>query len=160
MKASLTPVAGRGDDRQWSTHRVRAQIETVLPNVSSVAMPFRASRLLCRASVVFCIPPRLDFGVSVVSCFSFFASAEDSIWDQCAEQGSRLLILSWLGAGWSHIVIVLSNLDSDQRKALRTKCLMKPPKKVSEIFGEVLRSSELDAALLEAFQSESFVPSD
>ena len=96
----------------------------------------------------------------VVSCFSFCASAEDSIWAQCAEQGSRILILSWLGAGWSHLVIILANLNSDQRAALRTKCLMKPPKKVSEIFGKILRSGELEAALLEAFQSESFVPSD
>ena len=111
------------------------------------------------ARVVLPAPP-LSRRLVFLSLMAFSsASAEASIWDQCAEQGSRILVLSWLGAGWSHIVIILSSLDKDQRDALRTKCLMKRPAKVSEIFGKILRSSEeLEAALLEAFQSESFQP--
>lgn len=160
-KASLTLVQG-GPKRQWTSKKARetegsaASFKRGYPPVhrSAGAPPTldgftRVGNTLPRPSLSAC---------AHLLCFRLFrVSAEDSILKQCYAQGSRVLLLSWLGAGWSFFPIVLSKdkekFNRDQRKALNTQCFKRDPKDLPTIFNrEILRPSELDAALLEAFE--------
>ena len=157
-KASLTPVSKRPGKRQWTTHRAR-EAGGLLERthwLSVVLRSFRVLRMRVRVTVRTPATARLWSESEVQILAVLFINFEASILKQCNEQASRVLLLAWLGAGWSFFPIVLRKLSRDQGAVLnRLRHLERSPAQLLSEFGygqEIVGTTELESALLEAFE--------
>lgn len=75
-----------------------------------------------------------------------------------------MLLLAWLGAGWSFFPIVIRKLHPDQRSFLnRIRHLERAPAQLLEELGhgqEIVDSSKLEGSLLDAFHEAASSESD
>jgi hypothetical protein len=70
--------------------------------------------------------------------------------DQCYQNGSKVLLLGYLGNGWRFLPLHLASLDPHvRRRVLNTTHLQKTPAKLAEQLGvRWVPSAGLDEALL------------